>query len=676
MTGESLLRRKWWHSTMYVTNNNDPPEILSTYSTYRIGNAHQNAVPLNIFAYKETESDGSLNYVPSNIPVPSYEDDAAPGVFVHRPSVLQLFASYFTPSNKEDVNNAANKRIFYHVVNAAYSCANDICVQTNFPDNDKFDSIEYFPQIESNKSLVCVFPVLPFFINKNCCTTNLQSPTVLRPRNYDQTFLFLLTVEELPAGVYRYRIYEYDYAISSTPDAYSLMGTLETTVQIFDITLGSGTDEAFFAVTSLGFARVKFSLDVYNDRPNIKKFSLTHFNIQYTNNWFTSDTEWYLLNREGLFSNAPCKIEFSSRTGKFYLFATPKIHTGTVTNPNTGLPSPASEVLTPSIFECTIQDQLLTVGSNRNSGEIPFPFTNPFLASNDQGTSAARFFGIYNNNLVRFNPSTNEAVLYVARNNIFTNINNLAFVKSPDENIPQNVLLGTNSLGQILRININDATITPLPDDLPYEVLGAASTIGVTDLQLRQSILPFVIDVSKRHWLFAIDNNIATNLEVSNTIKPTFVNFLNNYLRAGDKITFIFYGVYNSEQRNIQKTFEIRTISDIASIVNFLATEYTADVQIPNFQTFLSALAVDFRTSDVDSIFFLGKSSYYRSEQNEIREDIQTSLRLLADGNASRKFMFVQINNFGQTGTTQDIYDIFRINLNYSNRVFNYNWII
>jgi hypothetical protein len=378
-----------------------------------------------------------------------------------------------------------------------------------------------------------------------------------------------------------------------------------------------------------------------------------------------------LLNRRDFYKNGPCTVEYNNRNNKFYIVANPIISTGLVVDTDIEQSSPAASNRIRSLYECTLSSQAFTIVNGITTYASTDPKTFAFPATTGDESAEDVFFAIIGNNLTRTTLLGTSTI--INNNSLYSAINGLAFVKNPDELIRENVFLATNSVGQILRIGLNDASLTVLPDSVPFEIVGITSTIDSQNLpRIRHNPLPFTVESSRKHWMFVFDLHNAADLEIATKIRPAFNAFLTTFLRQNDVITLIFF----TTTVTARQTFTIRTLGDISEIGTFFGENYvtvTTESYITNATALISA---EYR--DVEAIYFIGKANYadieFYPRDRERFLNVTDDLRNIVANNSAAKIYFIQINTAGDYSVAA----VYRETLTTitSERANLYNWTI
>lgn len=602
MPGESFLRRKWWHGTLTIRNRDTNVQLAKVTSINPLS-AAVNARYDAVFAYSNSST--AVNCEDSvQVPVASYDTQVADGYFVFRPNDADLNGLYTNIYSYQDAINVANRKLFSFVRTAAYDPLDASCDST-IP--TRHDTYEYEEVNNSDYGIAFKYRALEYYSETACCATEISLPSADIPSVVSQgrrTKIFYLVYDEVAS---QYKIYSYNFALLSGALSYHgaiSAASLPSGIIIQDITWVLG---GMYCITNLGIYRL------YIGSASTQAQLGEKIDLNYNN--YLSATEIQYL-----FSTGTQSIEYNIYDAAWYA--------------TVGTKRPTAETLTDvslllkmdrtSVNELRILDVYTVVGGSISSFAVPANF-NPNTNNN--------FYTFAANNLATLDTRGNVGQL--DSTNVFAGMNTLAFIENTDTSLAEQILISSNTVGQLFRVDLENKASINLSISLGYSPVGAATNINGE--LLRVNPFPFLFGNSP--WLFLID--ISASMAGENKIgkvKAAMMDLVQNYIKYGEKISLILYndGIYKI-------TKVIRTYSDVFEVVNFIDTFMKARGSISNFCTAAANAANEF--TDLRSCIVISDGSITDCT-DEILMQSQVALRA---ANNNMSILYVDLSGISAT---------------------------
>jgi len=604
MPGESFLRRKWWHGTLSIKDKNTEVE-LAKISSIEPTSAAVNARYDAVFAY--TNSNYAVDcQTAADVPVASFDITLADGYFVFRPNVDDLDSIFTEVYNYQDAINLANRRIFSFTRTAAYDPLDAGCNSTVPTRHDTYD----YEEVTNNSATILHrYRVLNYYTQTTCCAAEITIPSSDIPSltsNSLKTKIYYLVLDETNN---LYKIYSYNFALLSGALNYHgaiASSSLPSGIQIQDITW-FGT--SMFCISNKGIYRL------YLGNSSSDATLGEEMTINY-NNYLTD------LQIQYVFTTGQQTLEYNKYDSCFYAIIGTKKYVG--------------DVLTDSLLMVKLDkndiNSLRVLEAREVTGGTSISFAVP---KNYNPTTNNIFYTFSSDNLATI--SSGGSINALDNTNAFAGLSTFAFIDNTDENISEQLLIASNTVGQLFRVDLTNKALVNLSLALGYSPTGAATTINGENSRVN----PFPFLFGNSPWLFIID--ISASMIGENKIikvKNALTDLLQNYVRYGEKISIV---LYNNATYKITKV--LRTYNDVYEVLTFIDTYMRPRGSVSNFCTACGNAANEF--TDLKSCVIISDGSI--SDCANIEQASQTQQRL-RDANNNLPILYADLS-----GTSENL---------------------
>ena len=602
MPGESFLKRKWWHATLTINNRDTNVELLKITSINPLS-AAVNARYDAVFAYSNSTTIANCD-TGVDVPVASFDPDIADGLFVFRPNNTDLATIYTEIYSYQDAINVATRKKVTYTRFAAYDPLDTACDSTT---PTRHDTYEYEEATNSDSVVIHRYKALEYYNQTPCCAAEISIPSADIPgftSSAVRTKIYYLVYDETNN---QYRIYSYNFALLSGALGFHGIVSSESIpagIQLYDITWVAGI---LYCMTSLGIYRMYLGSNSVSAKLGEK------IDINYNN--YLSTTEIQYLFTSGLQS-----IEYNVYEAAWYMIVSTKRFVG----------STLSDVSLLIKLDQTNTNQLRVLNANPVSATTVGSFAVP---SNFNPNTNNTFYSFAQSNLATIN--TQGIVTTLDTTNLFAGMNTLSYIQNPDQNLAEQILVASNSVGQLFRVDTTNKVLINLSISLGYAPIGAATNINGDSLRVN----PFPFLFGNSPWLFFIDisASMAGDNKISK-IKTAMLDLVQNYMKYGEKISII---LYNDSILKITKT--MRTYSDVYEVTNFIETYMKPRGSISNFCAAASNAASEF--TDLRSCVVIS-DGVFTDCTDTLLMDSQVSLRA-ANNNLS--ILYIDMSGISDT---------------------------
>lgn len=573
MAGESRLKRKWWHASLFI-NKREDNSILSSITSINDLDPNSNANPTKVFAYPDNVLDNNS----VSVPVASFSETKSPGYFLFRPNLADLESSIVEIKTYQEAINFNNRRIFEFKRTAAWDSTDTSC---NGQVPNTIDSLVYETISNSEISNVFKYPTIASYAKLGCCEIELSNTSSNLPNKGvigRPTRSWYLTSSEIN-GQTIYSLYSYDFALLS--NALVFRGKIDTTilpsVRIFDITW-IPNDNILVAICNDGIRRIQIGNNSV-DAVLGEKFNINNNNI-------IESLNYLFPIRQQDFNSFLCKIEFNIYQNCIYVFA--PLYTPS------GVPNTFNII--PNLYKIEYSNQTgLKLISKVTINE---DFSQGYSIGGFSFESNGQSYCIYKNNLSTISDS--GSITPINTDQLLSAISTLSIATNPDINVTDKILYCSSSAGQLFYINRELGSPIALNVSLGSRPVGETTSINGEDIR----VSPFPFGVGNSHWLFMIDVSASMAGSRMSLIKNSIIRFMQTYVRYNDKISII---TFNDQNPN-RITKELKTYADSDEVISFINSFLIPSGNQTNFCSVFSNLSQSF--SDLKNIFVISDGTF------------------------------------------------------------------